>query len=143
MLGGGGGSDDDDGKDETDDSDLDEPGWRITRKMMDHVDSSDWLRSDLGDGGLRCTIFDIDEANLEASRSSGGGGRDGGRRFSNIMHRRPLSPRSDLSQSDESTRYIISRVMRHLGSSRSELSVSSLPSLSSDPPPPPSMLPDS
>ena len=42
-MGGGGGSEDDDGDDETDDSDLDEPGWRITREMMDRVDSSDWL----------------------------------------------------------------------------------------------------
>ena len=45
MLGGGGGSDDNDGNNEMDDSDLDEPGLRITRKMMDRVDSSDWLRS--------------------------------------------------------------------------------------------------
>ena len=44
MLGGGEGLDDDDGDNETDDSDLDEPGWRITREMMDPVDSSDWLR---------------------------------------------------------------------------------------------------
>ena len=79
MMGGGGGSGDDNGDDETDNSDLDEPGWRITREMMYRVDSSDWLRSDLGDGGLRCMIFEIDEANLEASRSSGGGGRNGGR----------------------------------------------------------------
>ena len=79
MLGGGGGSDDDDGDDETYDSDLDEPGWRITHEMMDCVDSSDCLRSDLGDGGLRRMIFEIDEADLEASRLSGGGGRDGGR----------------------------------------------------------------
>ena len=77
MLGGGGGLDDDDN--ETDDSGLDELGWRITREMMDRVDSSDWLRSELGDGGLRPMIFEIDEANLEASRSSGGDGRDGGR----------------------------------------------------------------
>ena len=41
MLGGGGGSDDNDGDDETDDSDIDEPGWRITREMMDCVDLSD------------------------------------------------------------------------------------------------------
>ena len=40
MLGGGGGSDDD-GDNETDDSDLDETGWRITHEMMDRVDSSD------------------------------------------------------------------------------------------------------
>ena len=79
MLGGGGGSDDDNGDDETDDSDLDEPEWRITREMMDSVDSSDWLISELGDGGLRRVIFEIDEADLKASRSSGGGGRDGGR----------------------------------------------------------------
>ena len=79
MLGGGGGSDNDGGDDETEDSDLDEPGWRITRKMMDRVDLSDWLRSELGDGGLRRMIFAIDEANLKASRSSNGGGRDGGR----------------------------------------------------------------
>ena len=69
----------DDGNNETDNSDLDEPGWRITRKMMDRVDSSDWLRSEMGDGGLRRMIFEIDEADLEASRSSGGGGRTRGR----------------------------------------------------------------
>ena len=40
MMGGGGGLDDDDGDDETEDSDLDKPGWRITRKMMDRVDKS-------------------------------------------------------------------------------------------------------
>ena len=79
MLGGGVGSDDDNGDDETDDSDLDEPGWRITREMMDRVDSSDWLRSELGDGGMRRMIFEINEADLEASRSSGGGGRNKGR----------------------------------------------------------------
>ena len=78
MLGGGGGSDDD-GDDETDDSDLDEPGWRMTRKIMDRVDLSDWLRSELGDGGLRRMIFEINKADLEASRSSVGGGRDEGR----------------------------------------------------------------
>ena len=79
MLGRGGGSDDDNGNDETDDSDLDEPGWRITCEMMDHVESSDLLRSELGDGGLRRMIFEINEADLEASRSSGGDGRDRGR----------------------------------------------------------------
>ena len=41
MLEGGWGSDDDDGDNKTDDSDLDEPGWRITREMMDRVDSSE------------------------------------------------------------------------------------------------------
>ena len=46
--------------------------------MMDRVDSSDWLRSELGDRGLQHMIFEIDEANLEASRSSRGGGRDRG-----------------------------------------------------------------
>ena len=40
MLGGWGGSDDDNGDEETDDSDLDKLGWRITCEMMDHVDSS-------------------------------------------------------------------------------------------------------
>ena len=79
MLGGGGGWDDNDGNNEMDDSDLDEPGLRITCKMMDRVDSLDWIRSELGDGGLRRMIFEIDEADLEASRSSGGVGRDGGR----------------------------------------------------------------
>ena len=78
MLGGGGGSDDDDGDDETDDSDLDEPGWRITREIMDRVDSSDWLRSELGDGGRRRMIFEINEADLEASRSIGGADATGG-----------------------------------------------------------------
>ena len=47
--------------------------------MMDCVDLSYWLISELGDGGLRRMIFEINEADLEASRSSGGGGRDGGR----------------------------------------------------------------
>ena len=79
ILGGGGGSDDDDGDDETDNSDLDEPGWRITREMMDRVDLSDWLRSELGDGGLRCMILEINAADLTALRSSGGGRRTGGR----------------------------------------------------------------
>ena len=90
MLGGGGGSDDDDGdgNDETDDSDLYDPGLRITREMMDRVDSSDWLRSELGDGVLRRMIVEIDEADLEASRSSGGGERDGGRRFSGSREQR-------------------------------------------------------
>ena len=50
--------------------------------MMDRVDLSDWLRSELGDGGLRRMIFEIDKADLEASRSSRGGRRDGGWRFS-------------------------------------------------------------
>ena len=79
MLGGGGGSDGDDGDDKTDDSDLDDLGWLITREMMDHVYSSDWLRSELGDGGLRRMIFEIDEADLKLSRKSGGGRRDEGR----------------------------------------------------------------
>ena len=78
MLGGRGGSDDDDGNNETDDSDLDKPGWRITREIMDRVDSSDWLRLELGDGSLRRMIFEIDEADLEASRSIGGVDAAGG-----------------------------------------------------------------
>ena len=95
MLGGGRGSDNDDGDSKTDNSDLDEPGWHITREMMDHVDLSDWLRSELGGGGLRRMIFKINESNLEASRSSGGGGRNGGRRFSGSRGPVPpcLSPR--------------------------------------------------
>ena len=47
--------------------------------MMDRVDSLDWLRSELGGAGLWRMIFEINEADLEASRSSRGGGRDGGR----------------------------------------------------------------
>ena len=78
MLRGGGGSEKDDGNDETDDSDLDEPGYRITREMTDCVDSPNWLRLELRDRGLRRMIFEIDEADLQASRSSGGGGRGGG-----------------------------------------------------------------
>ena len=57
MLGGGGGSDDEDGNDKTDDSYLDELGWRITREIMDRMDSSDWQRLDLKDGkrsGAQC-----------------------------------------------------------------------------------------
>ena len=79
MLGGGGGSEDDNGDNETDNSDIDKPGLRITLKMIDRVDSSDRLRSELGNGGLRRMIFEIDEADLEASRSIRGGGQDGGR----------------------------------------------------------------
>ena len=60
--------------------------------MMDRMDSSDWLRSDLGDGGLRRMIFEIDKADLETSRSA--------LLISNIMRRRPPSPSSDLNQSD-------------------------------------------
>ena len=43
------------------------------------MDSSDLLKSELGEGCLRRMLFEIDEANLEVLRSSGGGGRDGGR----------------------------------------------------------------
>ena len=78
ILGGGGGSDDDNGDDEMDDSDLDEPGWRITPKMMDIVDLSDWLRSELGDGGLQRMIFEIDKANLGRRGRAGGVDATGG-----------------------------------------------------------------
>ena len=44
--------------------------------MMDRGDSSDLLILELGDGGLQRMIFEIDKADLEASRLSGGGGRD-------------------------------------------------------------------
>ena len=73
MLGGGGGS--------GDDSDLDKPGWRITCEMMDRVDSLDWQRLELGDGGLQHMIFDIDEADLKALRSRGGADATGGGEF--------------------------------------------------------------
>ena len=75
MLGGGKGPNNDGGDNETDYSDLDDPGWRITREMMDRVDLSDWLRLELGDGGLRRMIFEIDEDDLEASRSRGVGSK--------------------------------------------------------------------
>ena len=52
--------DNDDGNDETEDSDLDNPGWRITREMMDRMDVSDWLRSELGGGGLRRMVSAYD-----------------------------------------------------------------------------------
>ena len=78
MLGGGGGSDDDDSDDKTDDSDLDDPGFCITREMMDRVDLSDWLISELGDRGLRRMILEIVEADLEASRSIRGADATGG-----------------------------------------------------------------
>ena len=76
TLGGGGGSYNNDGDNETDDLDLDKPVWCITLEMMDRVDSSDWLRSELGGGGLRPMIFEIDEADLKALRSSGVKGAD-------------------------------------------------------------------
>lgn len=47
------------------DEDYDEDdreGWRITREMMDRVDGSQWLKSELADGGLRQLIYDIDFA---------------------------------------------------------------------------------
>ena len=65
MLGGGGGSDDNHGNNEIENSDLDKPGLRITHEMMDSVDSLDWLRSELGDGGLRPMIFEINEADRQ------------------------------------------------------------------------------
>ena len=46
---------------------------------------------ELGDGGLRHMIFEIDEADLEASRSIGGGGCDRGRQFLGL--RGPVPPR--------------------------------------------------
>ena len=47
--------------------------------MMDHVDSSEWLRLELGGGVLRHMVFEIDKANLKASRSRGGVDATGGR----------------------------------------------------------------
>jgi len=65
--------------DDEEDSDDDEPGWRITREMMDRIDNSAWLKSELGDGGLRQLIAEIDGADeaaaAAASRSAYGGGR--------------------------------------------------------------------
>lgn len=43
------------------DDDHDE-GWRITRDMMDKIDNSSWLRTELSDGGLRQIIAEIDVA---------------------------------------------------------------------------------
>ena len=42
------------------------------------MDSLDWLRSELGGGGLRCMIFEIDKADLEASRLIRGADATGG-----------------------------------------------------------------
>lgn len=46
--------------DDDDDSDLEMEGWRITKEMMDRIDSSDWIRQELQDGGLRQIIAEID-----------------------------------------------------------------------------------
>lgn len=48
--------------DDDDDSDLEMEGWRITKEMMDRIDSSDWIRQELQDGGLRQIIAEIDVA---------------------------------------------------------------------------------
>ena len=54
---------DDDDSDNNDDSDEeDREGWRITREMMDRLDESSWLRTELADGGLRQMIYEIDAA---------------------------------------------------------------------------------
>ena len=55
-----------------DDSDSDDegPGWRLTREMMDRIDHSQWLRNELGDGGLRQLISEIDGAD-EAAAAQG------------------------------------------------------------------------
>lgn len=49
-----------------DDEDLEEDGWRITKEMMEKIDSSEWLRKELADGGLRQVIAEIDAADDEA-----------------------------------------------------------------------------
>ncbi|GFH50242.1 hypothetical protein CTEN210_06718 [Chaetoceros tenuissimus] len=48
--------------DDDDDSDLELEGWKITKEMMDRIDSSDWIRQELQDGGLRQIIAEIDVA---------------------------------------------------------------------------------
>ena len=51
--------------DDDDDSDLELEGWRITKEMMDRIDSSDWIKTELQDGGLRQIIAEIDVADLD------------------------------------------------------------------------------
>jgi len=41
--------------------DLDE-GWKITERMMNAMDKSEWLKKELQDGGLRQVIYEIDSA---------------------------------------------------------------------------------
>jgi hypothetical protein len=49
-------------EDDEDNEEDDREGWRITREMMDRLDSSSWLRTELSDGGLRQMICEIDAA---------------------------------------------------------------------------------
>lgn len=49
------------------DSDDEGTGWRLTREMMDRIDSSQWLRNELADGGLRQLISEIDSADEAAA----------------------------------------------------------------------------
>lgn len=53
-----------------DDEDLEEDGWRITKEMMEKIDSSEWLRKELADGGLRQIIAEIDAADDEEGEQS-------------------------------------------------------------------------
>lgn len=50
---------------DSDDDSIEEDEWRISKEMMDRLDSSAWLRKELTDGGLRQVIAAIDNANWD------------------------------------------------------------------------------
>jgi hypothetical protein len=51
-----------------DEEEFDE-GWKITKEMMDSMDSSVWLKRELQDGGLRHIISNIDAASNRVGAS--------------------------------------------------------------------------
>ena len=52
----------------SDEEDL-EVGWKITEEMMNEMDKSAWLRTELQDGGLRQLIWDVMSASKSVNRS--------------------------------------------------------------------------
>ena len=51
-----------------DDEEL-EVGWKMTEEMMNEMDKSDWLRTELQDGGLRQLIWEVLSASTSLNRS--------------------------------------------------------------------------
>ena len=57
-----------DDNDDDENEDLD-AGWKITEAMMNEIDKSDWLRSELQDGGLRQLIWEVSSASKRVVHS--------------------------------------------------------------------------